>query len=155
MCDRLRRGVQLKGDVRLHKPGPMMTQNPGGVQQMLQPLDSNPGLEGVNASLKMYFPIFDSDEPNDLEMLVQFVPRRTSRCMGGNNSHAVPTVGKAPSGECERLGYISEWIGEVGDESMVVCKPPDQVFPSGMRVHVAAVCGQVLCTCRCVTGRAK
>jgi len=144
VCDRLRRGVQLKGDVRLHKPGPMMTQNPGGVQQMLQPLDSNPGLEGVNASLKMYFPIFDSDEPNDLEMLVQFVPRRTSRCMGGNNSHAVPTVGKAPSGECERLGYISEWIGEVGDESMVVCKPPDQVFPSGMRVHLAAAATQAM-----------
>ena len=144
VCDKLRRGVQLKGQVRLHETGPMLTQNAGGVEHLLQPLHGGLDREGLNASLSMYFPIFDSDEPNDLELLVSFVPSRKSLCMGGNNSNAVPTVGKAPSGECERLGYITEWLGEAGDESMVVCRPPHQVFPDGMNVHLAAAATQAM-----------
>ena len=137
-CDNLRRGVKLHGEVSINENGPLVTLNAQGVHEVLAPISDGNGLGGVNATLILYFPIFDSDASTDLEMLITLVPKLASRCLGGNTSKALPTVGTAPSGECERLGYITEWYGEPGDESKVVCKHPDQVFPSGVGVDFVA-----------------
>ena len=138
VCNKLRRGVQLTGQVDFYEGGPLRTLNEAAVLSLLEPIAAGNGFAGVNGTLKMYFPIFDSDASNDLEMLVMLVPHVASQCVGGNNSKAVPTVGTAPSGDCERLGYITEWFGEPGDESMVVCKHPDEVFPSGISAQFVA-----------------
>jgi len=144
VCNKLRRGVQLTGQVEFYEGGPLRTLNDAAVQELVQPISAGKGLEGVNGTLKMYFPIFDSDASNDLEMLVMLVPRVAARCVGGNNSKALPTVGTAPSGDCERLGYITEWLGEPGDESLVVCKHPDEVFPSGISAQFVAAATQAM-----------
>ena len=128
----------MQGDVGFNEGGPLFTLNEQGVKDLLAPLADGNGVAGVNATLKLYFPMFDSETSSDLELLVNLVPRLASRCMGGNTSRARPTVRTAPSGDCERLGYITEWLVDPGDESKVVCKHPDQVFPSGVSVEFVA-----------------
>jgi hypothetical protein len=144
VCDKLRRGVQLNALVRLYEGGPLLTLNADGVQDVIQGINFGGGLRGVNGTLKMYFPIFDSDSSNDLEMLVMLVPRDASRCLDADKPKALPIVGKSPSGACERLGYITDWLGEPGDESTLVCRHPDELFPSGMSSQFVAAATQSL-----------
>ena len=133
VCDKLRRGLQMQGNVVLNHEGPLLTLNERGMHDLLSPISDTHDVSGVNGTLKMYFPIFDSDASSDLEMLVTFMPQAAARCAGGRNrSRPMPTVGKAPSGECERLGYITQFLGDPGDESTVVCKSVQEVFPGGV-----------------------
>ena len=146
VCETLRRGVQMTGQVRLNETGPLLTLNANGVHEMIQPIADGKDLQGVNASLKFFFPIFDSESSNDLEMLVLLVRRAAEGCDVGNQSSTgkVPTIDTAPSGECERLGYITQWMGEPGDESMVVCKDVEDVFPSGTSAEFVAAASQAM-----------
>lgn len=123
----------MQGNVVLNHEGPLLTLNERGMHDLLSPISDTHDVSGVNGTLKMYFPIFDSDASSDLEMLVTFMPQAAARCAGGRNrSRPMPTVGKAPSGECERLGYITQFLGDPGDESTVVCKSVQEVFPGGV-----------------------
>mmetsp|Transcript_4926 Transcript_4926/g.11889 ORF Transcript_4926/g.11889 Transcript_4926/m.11889 type:complete len:1303 (-) Transcript_4926:66-3974(-) len=130
VCDKLRRGLYFTGDVRLSQDGPLNLgdiDNPERLERInniLVPLMTDgQDITDLHGTLEVFFPWFDSSFSNDLELLVLFAPSSLETCEGVNRTIPKAEVSTAPSGECERLGFVTEWLGEPGDTSMVRCRP--------------------------------
>ena len=146
VCAPLRRGVSASMAVRMDTQGPMYTLHAKALQELLSPLVARGGgdadgggggdiaeaLEKVNGTMDVFYPVFDEHLQGALELRVNFVPAQALACASPPPPPPVPdshasAAASYPTGHCERLGLITESVGD-GDAAQEVCVTADDHF---------------------------
>jgi hypothetical protein len=133
-CTPVRRGAAASTPVLIDTQAPMYTLHAAALYDMLSPLATGNGWSGaggdgtnedlpaVNGTMHVFYPVFDDDQQEALELRVNFVPVDASACAHAPEAvvHAPEAVvvvdsdsasaqrAKYPTGDCERLGLVTE-----------------------------------------------
>jgi hypothetical protein len=139
-CVPLRRGAAATTPVLIDITAPMYTLHASALQELLSPLAAGSAESGgggawgaesaeappeVNGSMSVFYPIFDDDQQGALELRVNFVPLDAEACAhtpkaaadSPDSASALAESAQYPTGDCERLGLVTESLGGHGLET--------------------------------------
>jgi hypothetical protein len=146
-CSPLRRGAAVSTPVHLDTQGPMYSLHATALENLLGPLAVRSGgtqdveepeamgaqsqrtleeeLREVNGTMEAFYPVFDETLQGALDLRVLFVPSEANACLSPPPPIPTPTtqasaVASYPTGNCERIGLITELIGH-GVSAQEVC----------------------------------